>query len=334
MGHADAPLTWAAPAAGLDLGTYSAKLVVKCGPARPRAGRIWGDLGKVLVPHIAAACRQSLPWRSLADVTDDDEAGDPSRAAPDHPATIASVDDLVRVLGAVTADGREAWYRGHRDRSWELQASAFRNPEHRKNERAMLVRFRQEAAAAGLQYTFDEWGWMTFAQHHGLPTRLLDWSQSPLVALFFACEPEPSGSATEPDGEFFVIKPNRINQEAGEADEGHPRLLSDSDSELRNYLPGRDSENRRNPRAVVAPLIFDRIRFQTGTFTVAQLVLPTPAQEPLRKAQSLESFIVPAAAKKTLRDELRILGFDDVSIYQDLDRIAKRIKNGYGRSTA
>jgi hypothetical protein len=66
---------------------------------------------------------------------------------------------------------------------------------------------------------------------------------------------------------------------------------------------------------------------------VAQLAFPTPEQEPLRKAQSLESFVVPAAAKATLREQLGILGFDDVSIYRDLDRIAKRIKNGYGRST-
>jgi hypothetical protein len=176
-------------------------------------------------------------------VTVDAEAGDPSRATPDHRATIASVEDLVRVLGSITADGREAWYRGHRDRTWELQASAFRKPEHRENERPMLARFRQEAAAAGLQYAFDYWGWITFAQHHGLPTRLLGWSQSPLVALFFACEPDPSGSATEPDGEFFLINPSGINQEAGDADDGHPRLLSDSDLVLTDYLPGRDFEN-------------------------------------------------------------------------------------------
>ena len=117
-------------------------------------------------------------------------------------------------------------------------------------------------------------------------------------------------------------------------DGGHPHLLSNTDSTLKDYLPGRDGENKRKPRAVVAPLIFDRIRFQTGTFTVTQLPPPTAAQEPLRKARSLQSFTVPGACKTTLREQLGVLGFNDVSIYRDLDRIAKRIKTVYGRRAA
>jgi hypothetical protein len=270
---------------------------------------------------------------NLANVTVDVEAGESAAASPER-RTVASVEDLMQVLEPITADGREVWYRGHRDHTWELQASAFRKPEHRENERVMLARFRQEAATAGLQYAFDEWGWTTFAQHHALPTRLLDWSQSPLVALFFASEPNPSGAIDDVDGEFFLIHPNDLNEEAGDADGGHPHLLSDSDITLKDYLPGRDSENRRKPRAVVAPLIFDRIRFQTGTFTLTQLPSPGADQEPLRKARSLQSFIVPTASKAALREQLGVLGFNEVSIYRDLDRIAKRIKAVYGRSAA
>lgn len=252
-----------------------------------------------------------------------------------QPGPCASIDDLMAVLTAVTADGREVWYRGHRNQSWQLEASAFRNPEHRDNEQAMLTRFRQEAAAAGRQYAFDEWGWMTFAQHHALPTRLLDWSQSPLVALFFACEPNPdSDSAVEADGEFFLLHPNDLNDEAGDAGGGHPLLLSDTDTTLKDYLPGRDGERRWKPRAVVAPLVFDRIRFQTGTFTVTQVPQPGGRQEPLRQATSLQSFTVPAASKEILREQLLVLGFSDVSIYRDLDRIAKRVKAIYGRGLA
>lgn len=239
----------------------------------------------------------------------------------------------MRILAPVCADGREIWYRGHRDRSWRLEASAFRTQNHRERERAMLARFRQEAAAAGLQYAFDEWGWTTFAQHHALPTRLLDWSQSPLVALYFACDFGPGAIADqiEPDGEIFLIHPNDLNEEAGDDGGGYPLLLSDSDTTLRDYLPGRDSENKRKPRAVVAPLVFDRIRFQTGTFTVTQLPQATAEQEPLRKARSLQHFTIPSAAKPALREQLDVLGFNEVSIYRDLDRIAARVKSGHGR---
>lgn len=266
-------------------------------------------------------------------MTDDVDAARLAPAAPEIP-SIASVEDLMHVLEPITADGREIWYRGHRDQSWQLQASAFRRSEHRDHERAMLARFRQEAASAGLQYSFDEWGWITFAQHHALPTRLLDWSQSPLIGLFFACEPDPADSAVETDGEFFLLHPNDLNEEAGDDDGGHPHLLADADSTLRDYLPGRDGENRRKPRAVVAPLIFDRIRFQTGTFTVTQVPPAGAEAEQLRKARSLQSFTIPAASKATLREQLGVLGFSDVSIYRDLDRIAKRIKALYGRRVA
>ena len=135
-----------------------------------------GASATACTPHTARRRRRDL-LVALTAVVD--------AAEPESPA-IGSVEALLAVLSPITADGREVWYRGHRNRTWTLEASTFRTENHRNAERAMLARFRQEAAATGMPYAFDEWGWIAFAQHHELPTCLLDWSQSPLVALYFA----------------------------------------------------------------------------------------------------------------------------------------------------
>ena len=53
----------------------------------------------------------------------------------------------------------------------------------------------------------DHVGWLILARHYGLPTRLLEWTMSPLVALFFASQND------EKDGCLWVLEPGRMNQQ-------------------------------------------------------------------------------------------------------------------------
>ena len=128
----------------------------------------------------------------------------------------APISDLATFAEALAVTRRTfgpilPYWRGHGNVDWSLTAEVFRTPSHgRSHPEVTLIRNfmgRAESRSHRCPAYDDYVGWLMLARHFCLPTRLLDWSMSPLVALFFAVEHHE-----EVDGALWALHPALLNQ--------------------------------------------------------------------------------------------------------------------------
>ena len=125
-------------------------------------------------------------------------------------------DDQQALEGSDQSRARQpTWYRGLEDKGLPLVPSMFR-PETRfsaKNELFLMNLFNQNAHQFLDSRPQGEWEWLFLMRHHGLPSRLLDWTESPLVGLYFALfHTGNTVPTTKTDGTLGCLLPTALNE--------------------------------------------------------------------------------------------------------------------------
>jgi hypothetical protein len=220
------------------------------------------------------------------------------------------------------------WYRGQADCAWPLVPKAGR-PEFflpvslRKQpfdftplggEHERFRRWKQQAVAYYRELPQTELECLAIAQHHGLATRLLDWTGNALVAVFFATWEHASV-----DGCIYCISPFK-----------EPDLRIDVGS-IGSLSVGR------SVLAYVPPAISPRILNQAGAFTEhspPNLDLLTATEKETKHKIEIVRFRIPANRKTDMQRSLNQLGVSRATLFPDLDGLSAQINAETSRLVA
>jgi len=163
-------------------------------------------------------------------------------------------------------------------------------------------------------------------QHHGLPTRLLDWTESPLTALYFVVS-DPDKTTDDKPGALWALLPQELNKSSNL----EPLHQSDipgfgDDEHLDAYLPTQVAKKGigLGPIAAIALRNNPRIQVQQGVFTVCHKTL-TPLEGD-GTVQYLWRYIVPVDAKPLIRAELEMLNLNKLSMFPELANVAEHAR--------
>ena len=240
---------------------------------------------------------------------------------------VQSISELMECLDKQgLPDNSPTWFRGQGDLQWELTCSLARNGGLEK-ELPFLRRFKQNALPLMRSRPENEWEWLFVMQHHGLPTRLLDWTESPLVALFFALGNDNTYSE---DGCLWGLSPFDLNRVAIPDEPSDDVPCLGEDKHLDTYLPREIHRQLQplKPLAVIAPRNNARIRMQQGVFTVFHRNLSSLNAIP--DNNFLWRLIIPKEAKLTLRKELTLLKINRFTLFPELEAAAAYAKELVG----
>ncbi len=229
-------------------------------------------------------------------------------------------------------------YRGLSKSEYTLETSLMRNCSQKQDvlEKSILRNFAKYAESEEPRIKDSVWHQMIFGQHHGLPTRLLDWSYSPLIAMHFACGDSYLPDLDKNDCCIWKIDIDELNS-----------LLPKDYKELLDYnraflftinmldkvaadLEKYDVDMSDKAMALVEPPSIDqRIINQYSYFSVVPMGM-TSIEDFLDKyTKNTCKYIISKDIKWRIRDMLDQMNINERTVYPGLDGLSAWLKRHY-----
>jgi hypothetical protein len=225
-------------------------------------------------------------------------------------------------------------YRGMADAGEDLTTSLMRLGGNYRELELHLLRNFKKYAAQGTALGSSEWNWLALAQHHGLPTRLLDWTYSPLVAAHFATT---DLACYDRDGVIWVVDyvalhamlPPRLKRILTR--ERSNALTVEMLAEAAPSLRGMEKLAKRDFVLFLEPPSVDaRIVNQFALFSMMSTPEARLDQWLLRQKRRLaRRIIIPAELKWEIRDKLDQANITERVLLPGLDGLASWLKRHY-----
>jgi hypothetical protein len=260
--------------------------------------------------------------------------------------TVHSWDELQRELFAQSWNDKigrfrsRFAFRGLSDATYRLETTLMRlRGDYVKLERHLLRNFRKYAHRSVVERD-SLWHWLAVAQHFGLPTRILDWTYSPFIAMHFATA---NIDKFDLDGVIWAVNYVKAHEllpqflRDGLEKEGANVMTLQLMNESINSLEALDALDVRSGEKMVIffepPSIDDRIVNQFAFCSV----MPDPGLAMddwlVTHPELARKIIIPASLKWEIRDKLDQANVNERVLFPGLDGLSRWLKRHYSPST-
>jgi len=227
----------------------------------------------------------------------------------------------------------QPWFRGHGNASWPLVPGWYRPSSPVRgigseyySEATLLENFRLRAPTYLERLPATDWEWLFLMQHYGLRTRLLDWTESSFIALYFAIR----DNAGDVNAAVWAMNPWWLNRLTF----GEYVLFPADDPRTREHAPLHPKEKLKGklPLAITPIHANQRIAAQHGVFTIhgnEHAAFDRVARRKGKNRPFLQRIVIPSAHIDTIRRELAISGVSESLIFPELSGLCREIKRDF-----